>query len=180
MSNLGWAAHATHHSSNDYNFSTALRQSVGEGMVRAGGVVRESWSAFLGHQLHPGAAMRAAAIVGSNVDSSVGSIGRDTHRRGSPASAPRASASHCLQYSWVYYLYLAPFAPLEIFALHKGINTVIQASAAGGGWCRRDWHGRGRGSSAAVRPRPAPGPRLGTRAFTTGSCKLNASSTAPL
>lgn len=33
MSNLGWAAHVTHHSSNDYNLSTALRQGVGESMV---------------------------------------------------------------------------------------------------------------------------------------------------
>ncbi|KAL6781933.1 hypothetical protein ACKKBF_B09995 [Auxenochlorella protothecoides x Auxenochlorella symbiontica] len=61
MSNLGWAAHVTHHSSNDYNLSTALRQGVGESM-----------------------------------------------------------------YSWAYYLVLAPFAPLKVFALHKGANVVIQ------------------------------------------------------
>ncbi|KDD76577.1 hypothetical protein H632_c176p1, partial [Helicosporidium sp. ATCC 50920] len=30
MANLGWAAHVTHHSSMDYNFSTALRQGAGE------------------------------------------------------------------------------------------------------------------------------------------------------
>lgn len=34
MSNFGWAGHVTHHSSCDYNFSTALRQGVGESTVR--------------------------------------------------------------------------------------------------------------------------------------------------
>lgn len=39
-----------------------------------------------------------------------------------------------LQYSWAYYLVLAPFAPLKVFALHKGANVVIQVSLIARPW----------------------------------------------
>eukprot|EP00887_Chlorella_sp_A99_P001298 scaffold14.g1298.t1 len=59
--NLGWSAHIVHHSSPDFNLSTALRQGAGESTV-----------------------------------------------------------------SWLFYLPLAFIAPLEVCALHRGINTVFQ------------------------------------------------------
>ena len=31
--NLGWSAHVVHHSSMDYNYTTALRQGFGETLV---------------------------------------------------------------------------------------------------------------------------------------------------
>lgn len=43
--------------------------------------------------------------------------------RGPPATAP------CLQFSWLFYLPMAFFCPPDVYALHRGLNTVYQVGA---------------------------------------------------
>ena len=45
-------------------------------------------------------------------------------------AAAAAALPACLQLSWAFYLPLALVCPPEMYALHRGINTVYQV----GGW----------------------------------------------
>jgi hypothetical protein len=65
------------------------------------------------------------------------------------ACLPACLPPLCLQLSWAFYLPLALVCPPEMYALHRGINTVYQV----GGWC--GWvGGRGRWLSQHLSPAP--------------------------
>lgn len=116
-SNLGWSAHVVHHSSPDFNLSTALRQGAGESVVS-----------------NPGGWQRAGPVeVGVEVEgcsaacNPEGRVSWLLQESFSPSELARLAGA---QISWAFYLPLALFCPLHIYALHRGINTVYQVSGA--------------------------------------------------
>lgn len=112
--NLGWSAHVVHHSSPDFNLSTALRQGAGEGTVS----LLVSQASPAGSDSAGGAAPLRAALR----------MPRSRPVHAHPDSSPSADPA---QFSWLFYLPLALFCPPEVYALHRGLNTVYQVREGG-------------------------------------------------